>query len=159
MTSNAQQKWPLLVEESKGDTPNVKESWSKKETESERAMGNSYSGTGLEENFCVEISANDMTTLRVELTQPNPGQAMKQLGLEPYHMPYYVEYGDGWKSYHDLVGEIDDAVPAHLMWRYVLVLHIVVLRFVSVKSFVVCERTCSGHPLLFVVVGQTARSG
>ena len=84
-------------------------------------MGNSQQN-GLEENFCKEIDKEDMMMLRIELTTADPSRALNQLGLEAYHMPYYVEEnqnqnGHVWKSYHDLVGEIDSSVPASLAWR------------------------------------------
>ena len=103
-----------------------------------KKMGNTHSGTGLENNFCVEISQADMTMLRVELTTADPSRALKQLELEPYHMPYFVEYGEGWKSYHDLIGEIDTDISAECMWKSVrnLLLFLPFFFFVSISYLV-----------------------
>ena len=88
-------------------------------------MGNTPA-SGLEQNFCREITKEDMMMLRVELTTEDPSRALKLLGLEAFHMPYFEEVnvnsaGQRWKSYHDLVGEIDDSTPASRAWRCVLV--------------------------------------
>jgi len=86
-------------------------------------MGNTQN-SGLENNFCREITKEEMMMLRIELTTASPARALKQLGLEAFHMPYYVEQfendqGQRWKSYHDLVGEIDTSIPATMAWKYV----------------------------------------
>lgn len=84
-------------------------------------MGSSHSVND-EYNLCKEISWEDMAMLRIELTTNKPERALKLLGLQPYNMPYVKEEvqnssGEWWTSYHDLVGEIDQSLPAEVIWR------------------------------------------
>ncbi len=54
-------------------------------------MGNTQN-SGLEENFCVEITEEQMRVLRMELTKEDPSRALRLLKLEAYHMPCVVVY-------------------------------------------------------------------